>query len=109
MRQLKLDRVQEFLLVLGIFIELLNFFEFVQKILIEDVPHNLPWVVSNKSRLNEGFLVVNWVDELERIQESSLHVDLIYQGLLVHLELDPTLLVKLVQLFKAEPVETGFR
>jgi|TARA_B110000305_G_C18811973_1_gene347414 hypothetical protein len=103
-----LDRVEECLLALGVFIKLFNFLEFVQQVLVEDVPHYLVRVVSDQRWLNKVLSVINRVDKLEGIQKSSLHIDLLDQGLLVHLELDPTLLIKLVQLVKAEAVETGF-
>lgn len=105
---MKLDGVQECLLVLGIFIKLLYFLELVQQVLIEDVPHYLVRIVSNQCRLNKIFFVINCVDELEGIQKSSLHVDLFDQSLLVHLKLDPTLLIELMELVKTEAMETGF-
>jgi len=108
MWELELDRVKECLLALGIFIKLFNFLEFVQQVLIEDVPHYLVRVVSNQSRLNEVPSFIDGVDKLEGIQKSSLHIDLLEQSLLVHLELDPTLLIKLMKLVEAEAMETGF-
>lgn len=106
--ELKLDGVEKCLLVLGVFIKLFDLLEFVQQVLVEDVSHNLVWVVSNQSWLNQIFFVVNGVHQLERVQEGSLHVDLLDQSLLVHLELDPTLLIEFVQLVETEAVETGF-
>ena len=65
-------------------------------------------VVSDQRWLNKVFSVINRVNKLKGIQKSSLNIDLLDQGLLVHLELDPTDLIKLVQLVKAEVVDTGF-
>ena len=77
-----MDRVEECLLALGVFIKLFNFLEFVQQVLVEDVPHYLVRVVSDQRWLNKVLSVINRVDKLEGIQKSSLHIDLLDQGLL---------------------------
>lgn len=63
-----MDGVKECLLVLSVFIELFDFLEFVEQVLVEDVPHDLVGVVSDQSRLDEVLLVVNGVDELEGVE-----------------------------------------